>query len=110
MSVIGLVLVGTSGAQEPPPSEETLAPPPLAYPEVEAVVGPTPGVPSISVASSVNLVCYVAAGRRAKEREVAVGPSNQDHVVIEKGLRQGERVCLRDPGASPSDFGSLATP
>jgi HlyD family secretion protein len=55
-------------------------------------------------------VCYVAAGRRAREREVALGPSNQDHVVIEKGLRAGERVCLRDPGASPSDFGSLATP
>jgi HlyD family secretion protein len=55
-------------------------------------------------------VCYVASGRRTREREVVLGPSNQDHVVIEKGLSAGERVCLRDPGAAPSDFGSLATP
>jgi outer membrane protein len=55
MSVIGLVLVGTSGAQEPPPSQETPAPAPVAYPEADAVVGPTPGVPTISVAGAVNL-------------------------------------------------------
>ncbi|HET9314535.1 MAG TPA: efflux RND transporter periplasmic adaptor subunit [Vicinamibacteria bacterium] len=55
-------------------------------------------------------VCYVAAGRRAREREVVLGPSNQDHVVVEKGLERGERVCLRDPGAPASDFGALAAP
>jgi HlyD family secretion protein len=55
-------------------------------------------------------VCYVASGRRAREREVALGPSNQDHVVVERGLQRGERVCLRDPGAPPSDFGALAAP
>ena len=53
-------------------------------------------------------VCYVASGRRVREREVVLGPSNQDYVVVEKGLRRGERVCLRDPGAPPSDFGALA--
>ena len=49
---------------------------------------------------------YVA-GRRIQPREVVLGPSNQDFVVVEKGLQKGERVCLRDPGAAPSDFGAL---
>ena len=51
---------------------------------------------------------YVARGRRAEARELALGPSNPDFVVVEKGLSPGERVCLRDPGAPPSDFGSLS--
>jgi HlyD family secretion protein len=55
-------------------------------------------------------VCYVASGRHAREREVALGPSNQDRVVVESGLRPGERVCLRDPGAPASDFGALTQP
>jgi HlyD family secretion protein len=49
---------------------------------------------------------YVA-GRRIRPREVVLGPSNQDFVVVERGLQKGERVCLRDPGAAPSDFGAL---
>ena len=53
---------------------------------------------------------YVAAGRSVRPREVVLGPSNQDFVVVERGLRKGERVCLRDPGSSPSDFGGLAIP
>ena len=52
---------------------------------------------------------YVARGRRAIAREVVLGPSNADFVVVEKGLGRGERVCLRDPGAPPSDFGSLTS-
>jgi HlyD family secretion protein len=52
---------------------------------------------------------YVARGRRAAPREVVLGPSNADFVVVEKGLERGERVCLRDPGAPPSDFGSLTS-
>ncbi len=51
-------------------------------------------------------VCYVLRGRGVAEREIAVGPSNQDFVVVEQGLRRGERVALRDPDAAPSDFGS----
>lgn len=54
--------------------------------------------------------CYLAAGRRPDPREVSLGPSNQDFVVVEKGLRKGDRVCLREPGAPPSDFGSLIQP
>jgi HlyD family secretion protein len=54
-------------------------------------------------------VAYLA-GRHPQMREVVLGPSNQDFVVIEKGLARGERVLLRDPGAAPSDFGGLTTP
>ncbi|MFI5183081.1 MAG: efflux RND transporter periplasmic adaptor subunit [Vicinamibacteria bacterium] len=53
---------------------------------------------------------YVASGRRVEARDVVLGPANQDFVVVDRGLRKGERVCLRDPGAAPSDFGSLTTP
>jgi len=54
-------------------------------------------------------MAYVARGRRAVAREVVLGPSNADFVVVEKGLSRGERVCLRDPGAPPSDFGNLTS-
>jgi len=43
------------------------------------------------------------AGRRPRAREVVLGPSNADFVVIEKGLVRGERVLLRDPGLGSSD-------
>jgi HlyD family secretion protein len=49
-------------------------------------------------------VSYVLGLGGVFEREVVLGPSNQDFVVVEKGLRSGERVALRDPGAPPSDF------
>ncbi len=51
-------------------------------------------------------VCYVLRGRGVLAREVLLGPSNQDFVVVEKGLLRGERVALRDPGEAASDFGS----
>jgi HlyD family secretion protein len=54
-------------------------------------------------------VAYIA-GRRPEPREVVLGPSNQDFVVVEKGLERGERVLLREPGAPPSDFGGVTTP
>ena len=54
-------------------------------------------------------VCYVATHRGLVAREVVLGPSNRDFVVVEKGLRAGDRVALRDPGAAPSDFGSLTS-
>jgi HlyD family secretion protein len=53
-------------------------------------------------------LCYVLEGRRLEPREVLLGPSNADHVVVERGLRAGERVALRDPLAPSSDFGSGA--
>ena len=44
------------------------------------------------------------AGRRPRPREVVLGPSNADFVVVEKGLSRGERVLLRDPEAALPDF------
>lgn len=48
-------------------------------------------------------VVYPAA-RHPREREVVLGPSNADFVVIEKGLAPGERVLLRDPATVDPDF------
>ena len=47
-------------------------------------------------------VVYLA-GRRPRAREVVLGPSNADFVVIEKGLARGERVLLRDPATGSAD-------
>jgi HlyD family secretion protein len=55
-------------------------------------------------------VCYVVRRGRLQAQDVVTGPSNQDFVVIERGLREGDRVALRDPGAPPTDFGSLTSP
>jgi HlyD family secretion protein len=52
-------------------------------------------------------ICYTLGGGRGQPREVVLGPSSADFVVIEKGLRRGERVALRDPAAPAADFGSL---
>jgi HlyD family secretion protein len=43
------------------------------------------------------------AGRRPVAREVVLGPSNADFVVIEKGLARGERALLREPGTGALD-------
>ena len=55
-------------------------------------------------------VCYVVHRGRLQAQDVVTGPSNQDFVVIDKGLGEGDRVALRDPGAPPTDFGSLTAP
>jgi HlyD family secretion protein len=54
--------------------------------------------------------CYVMRGRSPKVQEVLVGPSNDNHIVIEQGLDVGERVMLRDPNdvASPVGPAGLA--
>jgi HlyD family secretion protein len=49
-------------------------------------------------------------GRRPRPREVVLGPSNADFVVVEKGLARGERVLLRDPSLGPPDTGLAAAP
>jgi HlyD family secretion protein len=55
-------------------------------------------------------VCYVWHRGAFQARPVVLGPSNRDFVVAVKGLQKGDRVALRDPGAPPSDFGSLSSP
>jgi HlyD family secretion protein len=54
-------------------------------------------------------VVYPAA-RRPRPREVVLGPSNADFVVIEKGLARGERVLLRDPLAGTADTSGAPSP
>ena len=50
-------------------------------------------------------IVYVAGRRRATAREVVLGPSNRDFVVVERGLVAGERVLLRDPESRAPDPG-----
>ena len=55
-------------------------------------------------------VCYVVEGRRLVPRDVVLGPSNQDFVVIEQGLEKAQRVSLIDPTAPRSDFSGAGSP
>ena len=41
--------------------------------------------------------CYVWDGSRARQCEVKTGPSDNFCIVIESGLKKGEKVCLRRP-------------
>ena len=41
--------------------------------------------------------CYVWDGSRAHRRDVTTGPSDNVLIVIEEGLKKGEKVCLRKP-------------
>jgi HlyD family secretion protein len=52
-------------------------------------------------------VVYVVDRFRIRPQDVVLGPTNQDFAVVAQGLRRGERVCLRDPTAAPSDFSGL---
>jgi HlyD family secretion protein len=53
-------------------------------------------------------IAYVVTRRGVTPREVVLGPSNRDFVVVVSGLRRGERVALRDPEAAPPDSGSAS--
>lgn len=55
-------------------------------------------------------ICYVRERFGVRPREVVLGPSNQDFVVVEKGLEPGEEVLLRDPEAPRSELGALTGP
>lgn len=55
-------------------------------------------------------VCFVREHGGYGAREVVLGPSSADFVVVEKGLAKGDRVALRDPEAPPSDFGPARSP
>ena len=47
---------------------------------------------------------------RSEVREVLVGASNEDHVVIETGVEAGELVLLRDPNDSGRPLGGEGVP
>ncbi len=53
---------------------------------------------------------YVAARATPEPREVLVGPSNDNHIVIEQGLELDERVLLRDPDDRDTRLGSEPLP
>lgn len=48
-------------------------------------------------------VCYVAHGFKPERREVEVGEFNDEFIEVKNGLKEGERVLLRQPGSSESD-------
>jgi multidrug efflux pump subunit AcrA (membrane-fusion protein) len=41
--------------------------------------------------------CYVVKGKDAEERQVQAGEFNDDFIVIEEGLSEGELIYLQDP-------------
>jgi HlyD family secretion protein len=54
--------------------------------------------------------CYVVNGRSPEAREVLVGPSNENHIVIENGIEPGERVLLGDPKDDGRPLGGESVP
>jgi HlyD family secretion protein len=48
-------------------------------------------------------VCYVAHGFNPERREVEVGEFNDEFIEVKSGLKEGERVLLRQPGSSERD-------
>jgi RND family efflux transporter MFP subunit len=42
-------------------------------------------------------VCYVVNGSKPQQREVEVGEFNDEFIEIKKGIKEGEKVCLRTP-------------
>ena len=45
-------------------------------------------------------IVYTARGRRFKARDVVIGAENNNYVVIQKGLKKGEKIALTDPASS----------
>jgi len=42
-------------------------------------------------------ICYVVRGKAAEEHDVRIGKFNEDVILIEDGLREGEQIYLHDP-------------
>jgi HlyD family secretion protein len=53
---------------------------------------------------------YVVDGGAAEAREVLVGPSNDNHIVIEAGVEASERVLLGDPADDGRPLGGESVP
>lgn len=54
--------------------------------------------------------CYLVRGSSSEAREVLVGPSNENHIVIEAGMEPGERVLLADPNDEGRPLGGESVP
>jgi HlyD family secretion protein len=48
-------------------------------------------------------ICYVAHGFKPEQRAVEVGEFNDEFIEVKSGLKEGERVLLRQPGSSEGD-------
>jgi hypothetical protein len=49
-------------------------------------------------------------GGSPEAREVLVGPSNENHIVIENGIEAGEPVLLGDPADEGRPLGGESVP
>ncbi len=54
--------------------------------------------------------CYLVRGGSTEAREVLVGASNENHIVIEAGLEPGDRVLLADPKDEGRPLGGESVP
>jgi HlyD family secretion protein len=54
--------------------------------------------------------CYVMNGGSPSAREVLVGPSNENHIVIGTGVEAGELVLLGDPADEGRPLGGESVP
>ena len=54
--------------------------------------------------------CYVMNGGSPEPREVLVGPSNENHIVIGTGVEAGELVLLGDPADEGRPLGGESVP
>ena len=51
-------------------------------------------------------VVYVLGSRSPRMKEVKVGAKSSNYIVIEEGLKEGDRVCLRDPTIPLEEIGT----
>jgi RND family efflux transporter MFP subunit len=69
--------------------------------QLTVVVDRVPDALTIPVQASFQrsgqTVAYVWARSRFQERVIEVGRRSGDHILVEKGLRPGDRVALKDP-------------
>ncbi len=71
--------------------------------QLTVVLGRVPDALTIPVQASFQrsgqTVAYVWAGSRFQERVIEVGRRSGDRILVEKGLRPGDQVALKDPSA-----------
>lgn len=73
--------------------------------QVDIIIQRIPDVVSVPIESVFErdgkTVVYVMKSRSAEKTEVELGKRNSTHIIVTKGLSQGERIALRDPFAGP---------
>ena len=73
--------------------------------QVDIIIQRIPDVVSVPIEAVFEregkTVVFVMGSRSAKKREVELGQRSTTHIIVTKGLAQGERIALRDPFAGP---------